>query len=366
MSIKFGTETVNTIVYNNQPVTKVIYNNVEIYNSPLQYTLQYDGSSYYYSVKINPNITATYVTGEIIIPETIGNRQVRAIDTGGFKNYSYITSITIPKYIKTIPNEAFYGCTGLQSVKGCEGVTSIGTSAFRDCTNLVDYRFFVSLKTVGEYAFLNCYQLKIETALYDTSIETINRYAFAVWKNGVTPTNRTNVALPVTIKSLKPEPFTHVSNMSLPYPSQWEGEEYDEADGEYYESGFSITSTTSTANIASWVCADAYWDRVDSITKPLVSVDSENNVISVAITNPLTSGGNRSGSIVVYTATKANPTSFTRLDSQSFTIKGKETVVTYFGGAASYYMLKVEATISGCTGTTTITEVNESYAEQTN
>lgn len=363
MSLKFGTNTVSTVVYNNTPVSQVKYNGTTVFQSPVTYTLQYNGSSYYYSVKA---INAVACGGDIVIPEIIGGREVRSIDKAGFKNCGGVKSITLPKTITTIPDEAFYGCTNLTTVKGCEGVTSIGNSAFRDCHNLVDYRFFVALKTVGEYAFLNCYQLNIETALYDTSIETINRYAFAVWKSGVTPINRTNVALPITIKSIKPEPFTHVSSMSLPYPSQWEGEEYDDEDGEYYESGFSITSTTSTTSIASWVCADAYWDRIDTITKPLVSVDSENNVISVAITNPLTSGGNRSGSVVVYTATKANPTSFTRLDSQTFTIGNKETIVTYFGGTASYYNLKIEATISGCTGTTTITEVNESYAEQTN
>ena len=53
-----------------------------------------------------------------------------------FRNCTSLTSIVIPKNVKTIGEEAFSGCTSLTSIVIPESVTSIADNAFVDCSNL--------------------------------------------------------------------------------------------------------------------------------------------------------------------------------------------------------------------------------------
>ena len=55
--------------------------------------------------------------------------------------YSGLTSITIPKNVKTIYENAFKGCENLTSVKFAGAVNNIGRSAFSKCVNLKTVNF---------------------------------------------------------------------------------------------------------------------------------------------------------------------------------------------------------------------------------
>ena len=53
-----------------------------------------------------------------------------------FRNCTSLTSIVIPKYVKTIGKEAFINCSSLSSIVIPASVTSIADDAFANCTNL--------------------------------------------------------------------------------------------------------------------------------------------------------------------------------------------------------------------------------------
>ena len=53
-----------------------------------------------------------------------------------YLNNELVTSVTIPDGVTSIPDYAFYGCSGLTSVTIPDSVTSIGFSAFSGCSSL--------------------------------------------------------------------------------------------------------------------------------------------------------------------------------------------------------------------------------------
>ena len=77
-----------------------------------------------------------------------------------FKNNTSITSFNELQYfvgLKTISDQAFYGCTGLTTVKiPNTGVTSIGYSAFYGCTKLTSIEIPNFITSIGQSAFQNC------------------------------------------------------------------------------------------------------------------------------------------------------------------------------------------------------------------
>ena len=76
--------------------------------------------------------------------------------------FEYCTSLgsnqglNLPESIETIGDNAFYGCTGLQSVNLSSNLKSIGRSAFELCKSLESITLPKSLKVIREFAFRNC------------------------------------------------------------------------------------------------------------------------------------------------------------------------------------------------------------------
>jgi len=68
-------------------------------------------------------------------------------------------SYTIPSSVTSIGALAFYGCTGLTSVRIPNGVTSIGPKGFTDCTSLTSVTIPASLSSIGAFAFGSCSSL---------------------------------------------------------------------------------------------------------------------------------------------------------------------------------------------------------------
>lgn len=78
----------------------------------------------------------TSISGELVIPDTLGGCPVTSIDHSAFFKCTKLTSVTIPKRVTYIGPLAFSACTGLKSVTIPESVTSIGKFAFEDCKYL--------------------------------------------------------------------------------------------------------------------------------------------------------------------------------------------------------------------------------------
>ena len=87
------------------------------------------------------------------------------ISANAFYGCTGLQSISIPAGVTTIGNYAFYNCTGLTSVSLSAGVTTIGYYAFHNCTGLTSVSLPAGVTAIGSYAFSGC------TGLTEVSIQ---------------------------------------------------------------------------------------------------------------------------------------------------------------------------------------------------
>lgn len=91
-----------------------------------------------------------------------------------------LTSITIPKSVTSIGDQAFSYCKNLTSITIPNSVTSIGIHAFWGCSNLTSVTIPGSVISIGEFAFYNCANLSSVTNLSKTPQE-ISYWTFHVY-----------------------------------------------------------------------------------------------------------------------------------------------------------------------------------------
>lgn len=78
---------------------------------------------------------------------------VTSIGSYAFSFDVHVTDVTLPSSLKTIGNDAFWGCYGLTSVVIPEGVTSIGAYAFALCSAIKTITVPASTTKFGDHAF---------------------------------------------------------------------------------------------------------------------------------------------------------------------------------------------------------------------
>lgn len=79
---------------------------------------------------------------------------VTSIGSYAFSFDLSVTDVTLPSSLKTIGNDAFWGCYGLTSVVIPEGVTTIGAYAFEQCSAIKTITVPASATELGNRAFI--------------------------------------------------------------------------------------------------------------------------------------------------------------------------------------------------------------------
>ena len=106
-------------------------------------------------------------SGTLNIPATVTinskEYSVTRIGDNAFSGCSDLQSVTIPNSVTSIGNNAFERCSNLQSVTIPNSVTGIGNDAFSDCSSLQSVTIPNSVTNIGICAFLSCSRLQSVT-----------------------------------------------------------------------------------------------------------------------------------------------------------------------------------------------------------
>ena len=117
------------------------------------------------------------VSGDLIIPDTLGGMPVTAIGERAFYYCSEITSVTMGEDIRSIGKGAFAYCGALAQVYLPNEITEIADETFYMCFNLNQASLSATkINRIGEKAFAYCEFLSVVT-LPDT-LETVGAEAF--------------------------------------------------------------------------------------------------------------------------------------------------------------------------------------------
>ncbi len=97
----------------------------------------------YYSYTVTDGkatITAvdTAISGDVIVPATLGGYPVVAIGEGAFQRCNSITSLVLPTGLQRIGIDAFYRCSAMTTVSLPTTVTEIDEAAFYGCAAIAD------------------------------------------------------------------------------------------------------------------------------------------------------------------------------------------------------------------------------------
>ncbi|MBO7313259.1 MAG: leucine-rich repeat protein, partial [Alistipes sp.] len=111
--------------------------------------------------------------GEIFTPATIEGFGAEFIDNTYENSYG---KLCFTGEVKSIPAEAFKGCTTLKLIILPEQLTTIGDSAFEGCTELQEIRFNKAVTTIGKMTFSECEALS--AIVLGENITTIGEGAF--------------------------------------------------------------------------------------------------------------------------------------------------------------------------------------------
>lgn len=89
---------------------------------------------------------------------------------------SPLSSITLPKNLTSIGNNAFNGCDGLRDISIPSGVTSIGKGAFKGC-GLKEFTLPKQVNEITDEMFFNC---SLQHIYLHDGLKSIGNYAFAI------------------------------------------------------------------------------------------------------------------------------------------------------------------------------------------
>lgn len=102
-------------------------------------------------------ITRYIGTGvNVVIPQSINNKDVISIGASAFEGCNTITNISIPESVININAFAFKNCYYLIEIFIPNSVIEIGAGAFMNCERLVTVNLSANLSTISDGLFFNC------------------------------------------------------------------------------------------------------------------------------------------------------------------------------------------------------------------
>lgn len=224
-------------------------------------------------------------SGEIVIPEMVDEKEVKAIQSGAFNGCAGITSVVIPKTVTVVSNSAFDECSTLTNITVSDdnnnysseggvlfnkdkttlircpegitvssyavpdGVTSIDRGAFSKCTNLKEIIIPDSVTAIDGSAFFGCSSL--ENITLSNEIEKIDDGTFS----GLS--NLESVIIPEGVQHIGNKAFENCSSLkqiSLPESlisigSVYKGNPNDFSASEYFQYGRTFYGCTSLEEV---------------------------------------------------------------------------------------------------------------------
>ncbi len=133
---------------------------------PMSFQAAAETEGYYVYEIANDAATITgsdkSISGDIVIPDTLGGYPVTQLAKEAFAYRSNITSITIPDTVTSIGDYAFLDCENLKSVEIPDSVTSLGEGVFQSCEKLESIKIGSGLRHgFSSYTDLDyCYSLE--------------------------------------------------------------------------------------------------------------------------------------------------------------------------------------------------------------
>lgn len=85
---------------------------------------------------------------------------VTTIGQYAFTDCQELTTLTLPKNLRSVADGLCYRCTALQTIDIPEGVTGVGAYAFSGCYDLYEASLPTTLTTIGDKAFYQCSPLR--------------------------------------------------------------------------------------------------------------------------------------------------------------------------------------------------------------
>lgn len=127
------------------------------------------------------------INGDIIVPETLGGKVVKAIGDSAFKDCTALISITLPDSVTSIGRDAFENCIGLESITLGKNLRYIESHAFSGCKNLKDVYYN------------NSYWQKIESIITNDNAElTAATWHYAIEDNLIYSYNEADLTATVS------------------------------------------------------------------------------------------------------------------------------------------------------------------------